>query len=99
MSHIVLSTASKDSLCIIDASSHTIRVALLSSSATSDPFFTVHIDRLSISRGILNRECPVTPSGKRVAAIPDDAMTNEIPPVLLTFEIVQLYKNIFPVPP
>ncbi|CAN1315898.1 hypothetical protein LINPERPRIM_LOCUS29871 [Linum perenne] len=99
MSHIVLSTASKDSLSIIGASSHTIRVALLSNSATSDPFFIVHVDKLSISIGILNRECAVTPSGKRVAAIPDDATTNEIPPVLLTFEIIHLYKNIFPVPP
>ncbi|CAN1188484.1 hypothetical protein LINPERPRIM_LOCUS35422 [Linum perenne] len=99
MSHIVLSTTSKDSLCIIGASSHTIRVALFSNSATSDPFFTVHVDKLSISRGILKRECAVTPSGKRVAAIPDDATTNEIPPVLLTLEIIQLYKNVFPVPP
>ncbi|CAN1120919.1 hypothetical protein LINPERPRIM_LOCUS1006 [Linum perenne] len=31
--------------------------------------------------------------------MPDDATTNEIPPVLLTFEIMQLYKNVFPVPP
>ncbi|CAN1176679.1 hypothetical protein LINPERHAP2_LOCUS32669, partial [Linum perenne] len=64
-----------------------------------DPFFTAHVDKLSISKGILNRECVVTPSGKRVAAMPDDATTNEIPPVLLTFEIMQLYKNVFPVPP
>ncbi|CAN1130280.1 hypothetical protein LINPERPRIM_LOCUS13121 [Linum perenne] len=99
MSHIVLSTVSKDSLYIIGASSHTIRVALLSNSATSDPFFTVHVDKLSISRGILNRECVVTPSSKRVAAISDDATTNEIPHVLLTFEIMQLYKNVFHVPP
>ncbi|CAN1147484.1 hypothetical protein LINPERHAP2_LOCUS15898 [Linum perenne] len=59
----------------------------------------MQVYKLSISSGILNRECAVTPSGKRVAAIPDDATTNVIPPVLLTFEIIQLYKNVFPVPP
>ncbi|CAN1825644.1 hypothetical protein LINPERHAP1_LOCUS31240 [Linum perenne] len=59
----------------------------------------MHVDKLSTSNGILKRECAVTPSGSNVAAIPDDATTNTIFPLLLIFDIIQLYIKVLPVPP
>ncbi|CAN1256884.1 hypothetical protein LINPERPRIM_LOCUS9447 [Linum perenne] len=99
MSQSVRSTASKDSRCTIGASSQTIREADFINLARDVPFLIVHVEVLSTSRGILKRECAVTPPGSSVAAIPDEATTNAIFPSLRTLDNKQLYKYVFPVPP
>ena len=53
----------------------------------------------SVGTGALNVECPVPPPGSKIDAMPEDAHTNAIFPRLRVERIMQLYKNVLPVPP
>ncbi|PHT65217.1 hypothetical protein T459_29642 [Capsicum annuum] len=54
---------------------------------------------LSISTGILNRECAVRPPGRIEAVTPELAVAKATNSFDLIFANKALYKNVFPVPP
>ena len=69
----VLSSASKQNLCAIGASSHIINSAYCNNSETSLPCWILQTEVSSVGTGILNFECVVLPPGNNRDAIPLDA--------------------------
>ena len=94
-----LSTASKQFLFAIGASSQIIKDVCIINSASCVPFFIAHVVSSVGFRGMLNLECAVRPPGNRRAAIPEVATAIAILPSDRTFAKSVLQRNVLPVPP
>jgi hypothetical protein len=99
MSLKLLSSALKQCLLVIGASSHNIRDILLKSSARNVPCLKSQVDSLLMFSGMWNRECAVLPPGTSSAAIPLDATAKTIFPSARSDVLIAFQRNVFPVPP
>ncbi|KAG5032291.1 hypothetical protein JHK82_015869 [Glycine max] len=74
----LLSSASKQNLWAIGASSHIINFVTFKSSANSLPWSILQIESSKVGTGILNLECAVRPLGNNNDAIPLEATVKTI---------------------
>jgi len=95
----LLSSASKQFLFAIGASSQIIIEVFFSSSARWVPCLISHVDSSVMLSGILNLECAVLPPGISKAAIAHDATASTIFPSDRSFVVMAFHRYVFPVPP
>ncbi|KAG2609219.1 hypothetical protein PVAP13_4KG010216 [Panicum virgatum] len=95
----LLSSASKQCLCAIGASSHRMSDVFLSSSAKCEPCFISHVVSSVMFNGMWNLECAVLPPWSRRAAMPHDATASTIFPSDRSFVVIAFQRNVLPVPP
>ncbi|KAL7087158.1 hypothetical protein ACP275_13G049200 [Erythranthe tilingii] len=95
----VLLNASKQYLCIIDASSHMISFALISNSAWGLCCVILQVEFSCTMMGSPNLECAVLPPGSKRDAIPLEATLITISPLERTAADKVLHMKVFPVPP
>ncbi|KAM3348704.1 hypothetical protein ACQJBY_022143 [Aegilops geniculata] len=88
----LLSSASKQCLFAIGASSHNISEVFFSSSAKCEPCFISHVESSVILSGIRNLECDVLPPWRSNAAMPHDATASTIFPSDLSFVVIAFHR-------
>ncbi|KAL7137638.1 hypothetical protein ABFS83_10G107100 [Erythranthe nasuta] len=96
---IVLSSISKQYLCIIGVSSHMISFALNNNSACGLYCLMIHVELSCTIIGSLNLECAVLPPGSRSNAIPLEATFITISPFERISANKVFHMKVFLVPP